>query len=175
VKRCPECGGNLARSYSLIIFDADGTLRRCTIEGQPCPNDESQWELIPGVLECLNSLEGDPACFIASNQAGVAFGYMSFQVAKDLLMNLAERLRRETALRPWGVRLCPHHANATERAFRVDCACRKPRPGMLYEIMVVQNIGPGETLYVGDMESDKRVARAAGCGFVWAFDFFNRD
>lgn len=30
----------------LIIFDADGTLRRCTVPGQPCPNKDGEWELM---------------------------------------------------------------------------------------------------------------------------------
>lgn len=40
----------------LIIFDADGTLRRCTVPGQPCPNKADEWELMPGAKERLATL-----------------------------------------------------------------------------------------------------------------------
>ena len=31
----------------LVVFDADGTLRRTTVPGQPCPRASDQWELLP--------------------------------------------------------------------------------------------------------------------------------
>lgn len=37
----------------LIMFDADGTLRRCTVPGQPCPNNPDEWELMPNIKETL--------------------------------------------------------------------------------------------------------------------------
>lgn len=63
---------------------------------------------------------------------------------------------------------------------RVDIFCswdagwRKPYPGMLLEAMRKFNMLSSDTLMVGDMESDRAAALAAGCGFQWADDFFNR-
>ncbi len=34
-------------------------------------------------------------------------------------------------------------------------------------------VNPEETLFVGDMESDRQAAENAGCDFVWARDFFD--
>jgi histidinol phosphatase-like enzyme len=39
--------------YRLIIFDADGTLRYCTVDGQPCPNRPDEWRLYPDVTSKL--------------------------------------------------------------------------------------------------------------------------
>jgi len=161
--------------HKLIIFDADGTLRRCTIPGQPCPNNYGQSEIIPGVTERLRELahaDNPPACFIASNQGGVAFGYLSASMALQMLRHMGHALRLNTGLRPWGVHVCFHHPDGTLEPYAIDCACRKPRPGLLYEIMVGVEIGPNDTLYVGDMESDKLAAEAAGVDFEFAKDFF---
>ena len=63
--------------YKLIIFDVDGTLRRCLAPGQVCPNAPDQWELMPNVKETLAEIKwglpdcGNTAFGIASNQAGV--------------------------------------------------------------------------------------------------------
>lgn len=145
----------------LIIFDADGTLRRCTVEGQPCPNEPGQWELMPNVRETISRLV-DKVFAIASNQAGVAYGYMPENMAYSLLYN--------TGLQAFGngsaiIAFCPHAVDA-------DCDCRKPKPRMLERCMNIALCPPEETLYVGDMESDRQAAENAGCAFVWAKDFF---
>jgi histidinol phosphatase-like enzyme len=50
----------------LYVFDADGTLRRTTVPGLPCPNRPGEWELIPGVRERLAR--------IGWGQGGARFG-----------------------------------------------------------------------------------------------------
>lgn len=98
----------------LIIFDADGTLRRCTVEGQPCPNTSGQWELMPNVKETLSRFE-DVHFAIASNQAGVALGYMTEKAARGLLLDLAGEAFGD---RPFLVEICPH-------ALGDNCDCHK--------------------------------------------------
>ena len=54
---------------------------------------------------------------------------------------------------------CPHHRHSR-------CACRKPAPGMLLRAMARFGIGPKDTCFVGDSESDMRAAWRAGCAGV---------
>jgi len=63
------------------------------------------------------------------------------------------------------IRFCPHNKSD-------GCACRKPGPLMLEQLMDFWGVNPEETLFVGDMESDRQAAENAGCDFVWARDFF---
>lgn len=66
------------QKYKLIILDADGTLRRTTVPGLPCPNAPDEWELIPGVRERLAEIDWTTTHFaIVSNQGGVALGYLT--------------------------------------------------------------------------------------------------
>jgi histidinol-phosphate phosphatase family protein len=154
--------------HKLVIWDADGTLRRCTVPGQVCPNREGEWELIPGVVERLQQIDWTTTrAAIASNQGGVALGYLSLEMASELLWSLAR-----AAFEPVGlpadrtaIGLCIHAPNA-------GCECRKPRPGMLIALMKQLDATPAETLFVGDQESDRLAAEAAGCAFMWARDFF---
>lgn len=145
----------------LIIFDADGTLRRCTIFGQPCPNNSEEWELMPNVKETLIEFS-DIHFGIASNQAGVAYGYLDDDTAAQLLYDLEFELFGNTAF----VIFCPH-------AVESKCKCRKPETDMLDRIMDWFTCLPSETLYVGDMESDEQAAINVGCSFMWAKDFFS--
>lgn len=151
--------------HKLIIFDADGTLRWRTVEGQPCPNAPGEWKLMPNVKEVLAGMEDGIAYGIASNQAGVAYGYLNKKVAYRLLVDMFRE-----AFGVWPslgtIKLCPHPPDA------VGCKCRKPKPQMLLMLMRRWQVRPSETLFVGDMESDQLAAENAGCDFMWAREFF---
>jgi D-glycero-D-manno-heptose 1,7-bisphosphate phosphatase len=155
------------RDVRLIIFDADGTLRRTTRKGLPCPNVPGEWELIPGVAEYLADLRRarpDLVFGIASDQGGVGLGYLSLDSARGML---EETARQAHGYQPPGpaLQICPH-------APREGCVCRKPAPKMLQRIAVYYFIGQERTLYVGDMESDRLAAERAGMQFEWAWEFF---
>ncbi len=52
---------------------------------------------------------------------------------------------------------------------------RKPGPGMLRQAIQDAQVSPVQAMYVGDSPEDQAAARAAGCHFAWASDFFARD
>ena len=62
---------------------------------------------------------------------------------------------------------CPHHPDsgyAGERPeYKVECNCRKPRPGMLLQAAKDYNIDLTESWMGGDGESDMKAGQAAGC------------
>jgi D-glycero-D-manno-heptose 1,7-bisphosphate phosphatase len=154
----------------LYIFDADGTLRRTTVEGLPCPNRPGEWELIPGVRERLSQIrwgEGGARFGVASNQGGVGLGYLSLAAARGLLEEMVVEAFGVRPPPPGSVELCPH-------APHLGCPCRKPKPGMLVRLMRRFGVKPEETLFVGDMDKDEGAARAAGTRFAWAHEFFDR-
>lgn len=161
------------KKYKLIIFDADGTLRYCTVEGQPCPNTSDQWELYPGVKDTLAGYdwktpgEGEIGYGIASNQGGVGAGYFSEDTACQLL--------KDTFVEAFGfepesgtIEMCPHVPYT-------DCGCRKPSPAMILNIMGKYGTSKEDVLFVGDRDADKNAAVNAGCDFMWAFEFFDRE
>lgn len=157
------------RTFKLYVFDADGTLRRSTVPGKPCPNDNSEWELIPGVRERLAGIEWGPpgARFgVASNQGGVGLGYLTFNTARAMLELMVSRAFGVPPP-PGSVEICPH-------APHLKCPCRKPKPEMLLRLMRRFRAAPGETVFVGDMPTDEETAFNAGTHFMWAHEFFGR-
>ena len=158
-----------AYSVRLYIFDADGTLRRTTVPGLPCPNRPGEWELIPGVRERLARVEwgaGGARFGVASNQGGVGLGYMTLSAARRLLADMVVAAFGVEPP-PGSVEVCPH-------APYLKCACRKPEPLMLLRLMRRFHAAPAETLFVGDMDKDEEAARRAGTRFTWAHEFFER-
>lgn len=158
---------SVERPVKLYVFDADGTLRRTTVPGLPCPNRAGEWELIPGVRERLALIEwgGGGARFgVATNQGGVGLGYLTLGAARGLVEEMV-LAAFGVAAPPGSIEICPH-------APHWRCACRKPEPGMLLRLMRRFGAAPDETLFVGDMDKDEGAARAAGTRFMWAHEFF---
>jgi HAD superfamily hydrolase (TIGR01662 family) len=153
--------------YDLLIFDADDTLRRTTIAGQPCPYAPDEWQLLPAVRRRLRQLLADhPGLHlgIASNQDRVGYGQLAESTARALLQHLAHAaFGRE--LPQEAVQLCPHVPAA-------GCGCRKPRGAMLERIMRYYGAAPERTLFIGNADTDRGAASAAGTAFLPAEIFF---
>ncbi len=152
----------------LYIFDADDTLRRTTVAGKVCPHAPGEWELMPGVRERLARVRwgaGGAMLGVASNQDQVAYGHLTAEMAYRLLADLLAAAAGPVDPPP-AIRFCPH-------ALEVECACRKPAPGMLLEIVRHFGVVPAEALFVGNARSDREAAERAGIPFAWAHDFFD--
>ena len=157
----------LVASVRLVIFDADGTLRRTTVPGQPCPHAEHEWELLPNVRASLTTIDWrrhGVAVGVASNQDHVGYGLIHAHLAERLLRDMIAAATGGAVCNP-EIRFCPHRLEE-------PCGCRKPAPGMLLDIMRVRGTEPADTLFVGDSLVDEQAARAAGVHFAWSHDFF---
>ncbi len=157
-------------TYDLLIFDADGTLRSCTVPGQPCPNRPGEYGLMPHVRDTMALYDWRTVWVsIVSNQGGVGLGFLSEPTARFLLQEtLAEATGQ--VIGPTQVWMCPHAPQA-------GCACRKPSPLLLEQAQMPMHSrgllhGPDQVLYVGDQTSDREAAERAGITFCYAHVFF---
>jgi D-glycero-D-manno-heptose 1,7-bisphosphate phosphatase len=157
----------LLAGVRLVIFDADDTLRRTTVPGQPCPHHDDEWELMPMVRERLSTIdwrEGNVTVGVASNQDHVGYGLVDSASVDRMLRSMIDRAT-DGAVRYPEIRFCPHRLD-------VECGCRKPEPGMLLDIMHSRSIPPHATLFIGNSLTDAEAARRARVRFLWAQEFF---
>jgi len=160
----------MGTDHRLIIFDADGTLRRSTVEGQPCPDREGEWEVLPGVREKVKPLfDAGTQIAIASNQGGVQLGYLTERMARGMLTQLYYLLTDRWPSEGL-VQICPHTIDSASGGFL--CACRKPLPGMILRLMIETGVARERILFVGDRPEDRAAAHLAHVDFEWAGDFF---
>ena len=150
----------------LVIFDADGTLRRTLVAGQPCPHADGEWALIDGVRARVAALPREVRLGVASNQDHVGYGLLGARDAHRLLLAAIESASGRS-VNPDAVRYCPHRLD-------VDCTCRKPAPGMLLDILALYAVSPSEACFVGNEDVDAEAAKRASVRFVWAHDFVRR-
>lgn len=159
------------KAYRLIIFDVDGTLVE-TKSGATFRKTADDWQWLPGRLEKLQELKAQGVKLaIATNQGGVAFGYLRrFDILKEL-WNMVDQVGKMGE--DIYVSACFTHPKATIEDFRVENdQRRKPGGVMLGEAMQFFGIIETNTLMVGDRPEDEQAAENAGVGFIVASEFF---
>jgi len=144
-----------------VFLDRDGVLNRSLVrDGKPyAPTHFSEFELLPGVPAALVRLrEHGFLNIVVTNQPDVATGK---QRLADLNV-LHERLKAELALD--AIKTCCH-VDAD------NCACRKPKPGLLIEAAREFNIDLGASFMVGDRWRDVAAGQRAGCKTCFFIDY----
>lgn len=120
------------------------------------------FRLLPGVVDGLKVLqENDWKLVVVTNQAGIARGYYGESDYRRLTEHMAGLLAAE-GVRLDGIYHCPHHPTASVGAYRADCQCRKPRPGMLLAAAHDLELTLAESVMIGDKWSDIEAGIAAG-------------
>jgi D-glycero-D-manno-heptose 1,7-bisphosphate phosphatase len=61
-----------------------------------------------------------------------------------------------------GVYFCPHHPQHGRSAYRIECDCRKPAPGMLLQAARELDLDLARSVLFGDKRHDLRAAANAG-------------
>lgn len=153
---------------SLYIFDMDGTLTFQDANGPEgwvrFPEEQT---LLPYVAETCKALRAQGHVLaIASNQGGVAMGYLTEPEARALVEHAASMIGAEF------YEFCPYHPDGIFPEYRQDAECRKPKPGMILDILRRASTPPEDAMYVGDRPEDEQAAESAGVAFSWAMDFF---
>lgn len=141
-----------------VFLDRDGVLNRKALEGQyiTCWED---MEILPGSLEAVARLFDDGfSIFLATNQRGLALGQIKASDIEIMHANLQRKLAALGATLA-GIYICPHDLTA-------NCACRKPRPGLLHAAAREHYLDLNECWMIGDSLSDVVAGHEAGCRTV---------
>lgn len=135
----------------MVILDRDGVISHAA-EDDIASVDA--WEPIAGSLEAINRLKkAGYLVTIASNHSGIARGLYDEAELDKMHAKLARMLASRGASID-GIFVCPHGPEA-------NCICRKPKPGLLFQIAKQFDIDLAQTALVGDNISDIKAARMA--------------
>ncbi len=143
-----------------IFLDRDGTIN----VDHGYVHEIDNFQFIDGVIEAMQQLKKMGfALVLVTNQSGIARGMFS----EDQFMQLTEWMDWSLADRDVdldGIYFCPHHPDASEEAYRQQCDCRKPQPGMLLAAQQELHIDMSASYMVGDKLEDMLAAKSAGVG-----------
>ncbi len=147
-------------SRKAAFIDRDGVLN----EERAFVHRGEDFEFVPGAVEALVALkQAGFALVVVTNQSGIARGLYPESDYHALTAHMRERLR-SAGVELDAVEYCPHLPDAPLERYRVECECRKPRPGMLRKAIAALDLDPGASFLVGDRLSDVEAGRAAGIG-----------
>jgi D-glycero-D-manno-heptose 1,7-bisphosphate phosphatase len=142
-----------------VFLDRDGTL----IEEVNYLASPEQVRLLPGAAEAVRRLnDAGLLVVVVTNQAGVARGYFPEIRVAEVHEHLS-RLLGEFGAKIDAYYHCPHHPSEGVGAYRVDCDCRKPKPGLLLTAARELDIALSRSWMIGDKLSDAEAGAAAGC------------
>jgi D-glycero-D-manno-heptose 1,7-bisphosphate phosphatase len=140
-----------------IFLDRDGVLNRALVRNRlPYPPRKlTEVEILPGVPEALLSLKKAGFILITvSNQPDVARGTLSLNNVESINAYLDNALTMDRFI------MC-YHDSAN------DCACRKPKSGMLYQGAFEFNVDLSRSYMVGDRWRDIEAGKNAGCKTIF--------
>jgi len=147
-----------------VLLDRDGVL----IQDSGLVTRPEDLRVLAGVPEALMRLKAAGfALVVVSNQAVVARGLLGEAEVMALQRLLEQRLVEAGGPALDGFHFCPHHPRATLARYRVDCGCRKPRPGLLLQAAEKLGFDLGASYMVGDRPTDLLAGVRAGCRTVW--------
>jgi D-glycero-D-manno-heptose 1,7-bisphosphate phosphatase len=143
--------------YKLLLLDRDGVINKKPQEGRYVKG-KPDLILFDEVLEKVARLTQKIQVAIITNQQGVGKGLMTEDELNNIhhIINLEIRRLGGRDLRAFS---CLHKSEE-------DCACRKPKAGLLLDAMAYYRATPQETLFIGDQESDREAARLSKVTFL---------
>jgi D-glycero-D-manno-heptose 1,7-bisphosphate phosphatase len=122
------------------------------------------FRFVPGSDGAMRRLQAaDWRLVVVTNQSGMARGLYSRADYERFTAHLQERLAA-SGVSVDAVLHCPHLPEASVAAYRLQCDCRKPAPGMLLRAARDLRLDLAASVMVGDRLSDVMAGRAAGVG-----------
>jgi D-glycero-D-manno-heptose 1,7-bisphosphate phosphatase len=136
----------------LIILDRDGVINE---DSDAYIKSPEEFIPLPGSLEAIARLkQAGYTIAVATNQSGIARGFYDENTLAAMHEKLAQLLD-QCGGRVDYIAYCPHGPDD-------DCACRKPLPGLLYEIRDHFKIDLTDVPMIGDSLRDIQAARKVG-------------
>ena len=153
--------------HKAIFIDRDGVINEWKMPPPDCKPEDfyiirwDQFEFSAGVFDAFQLIADlDYIPIVVSNQSGIGRGIVDDDInagywAIFAIFSKMASIIFEVTLCHVFTYFCPHKPES-------NCACRKPKPGMLYSAAVDLDIDLGNSWMIGDQETDLHAGYAAG-------------
>jgi D-glycero-D-manno-heptose 1,7-bisphosphate phosphatase len=143
-------------------MDRDGTLS----QEVGYVNHPSRYRLYPFAVDAVRLINRSGyLAVLVTNQAGVARGYFAEPMIEEVHGQIRTAMARGDA-RLDGIYYCPHHPTVGQPPYRLDCDCRKPRPGLILKAQADLDIDLAASYVIGDRPGDLKLAWNVGARAV---------
>lgn len=154
---------SLSNRQKAIFLDRDGTINKYV----GFLRNIDQFDLTDTSAEAIKMINNSEyLTIVVTNQPVIARGEVSFEQLDEIHKKMETLLGKQGAYID-GLYFCPHHPHSgfegEVKELKIDCDCRKPKPGMLLQAAEDFNINLGESFMIGDSDIDMAAGSAAGC------------
>ncbi len=173
---------NLKHKQKAVFLDRDGTINKFV----GFLRNIEDFELLPDVPEAIRRINSSGyLAIVVTNQPVIARGEVSVSELEEIHNKMETLLGQEGAYLD-AIYYCPHHPHKGYEGeipeLKIECDCRKPKPGMLLRAADDFNIDLSQSWMIGDSDNDILAGKAAGCktGLIGSdydslFDFVSRE
>lgn len=156
------CSRNLKNKQKAIFIDRDGTVNKYV----GFLRTTEEFELLPNVPEAIRKINmAGYLAIVITNQPVIARGEVTISELNEI-HNKMETLLGEKGAYLDAIYYCPHHPHKGFKGeiseLKIDCECRKPKPGMIIQASKDYNIDITQSWMIGDGENDIRAGISAG-------------
>lgn len=154
---------NLNKKQKAVFIDRDGTINKYV----GFLKHKEEFELLPKVSEAIRKINcSEYLAIVVTNQPVIARGEVEIDELEEI-HNKMETLLGEDGAFVDKIFFCPHHPDKGyegERIeYKIECDCRKPKPGMILKAAEEFNIDLASSWMIGDSDNDISAGKAAGC------------
>lgn len=156
-------GKNLKNKQKAVFLDRDGVINKYV----GFLTNIDQFELNDGVTEAIKKINSKGyLAIVVTNQPVIARGEVTLYELEEIHNKMETLLGLDGAYLD-AVYYCPHHPHKGYEGevpeLKIECECRKPKPGMLLQAARDFNIDLSKSWMVGDGENDILAGMNAGC------------
>ena len=154
---------NLKRPQKAIFLDRDGTINKhIGFLRKP-----EELELLAGAAEAIKLINSSGyLAIVITNQPVIARGEVTVEELNVIHNKLETELGKQGAYID-GLYYCPHHPDKGYAGevpeLKIECSCRKPKPGMILRAAKDFNIDLSRSWMIGDDGRDIGCGKNAGC------------
>ena len=154
---------DLRKAQRAVFLDRDGVIN----EYVGFLRDTREFKLLPGVADAIRRLNNSGRLVIVvTNQPVIARGEIMPEQLDEIHKKMETLLGKEGAYLD-AIYYCPHHPDkgypGEIAELKINCPCRKPKPGMLLRAAEDYHVDLASSWMVGDGENDIKAGIAAGC------------
>jgi D,D-heptose 1,7-bisphosphate phosphatase len=153
---------NLINKQKAIFLDRDGVVN-VDVDLVAYPDELEIYPYAPAAIRKIN--DSDYLAIVITNQSVVARNLCTEDELRVIHNKLDTVIGAEHAKLD-ALYYCPHHPHGgfpeENPAYKIDCHCRKPKPGMLLDAARDFNLDLSQCWFIGDTERDVVAGKAAG-------------
>jgi len=149
-----------------VLVDRDGVINELVYFPElgiiDSPLNPDQFRLLPDAAKAIRTLnELGFKVVVVSNQPAIAKGKMNEKLFAEIRLKMKNELESEGAHLD-AEYYCLHHPDAIKEEYKVNCECRKPKPGLFLKASSELGLDPSRSFSIGDSLMDIKAGKAAG-------------